>query len=672
MAKGEDTLKKNQDNSISTDISHTILQEEKNSSNSSFLENIYEKITAVIGGDNPDQYFCMNFPGTIINPEVSKYDQKKGKPEHIEANESKLVNKLFDPCFITASDNGRKLQNQYRTALNMLSPKFNRDLFEMKIRLREVLMTPYEYDFGDGTNNTMTLEQVFYRLYNEYVTAKTEWNQMQIDKKAELKRNIIDPNERNDAYLEWYGLVAESEKVKLEEKLGKVLNVFSPGDMNIINAILNCGVGGELESARVAMDMVERLSPDGGYVYPVNLQPSNWYELLDTSFTGVDFLESPAALSQKLKNLQMQRNNIILNINKLTATIPDRTEVLDLRKAYEDSEKKLQELVNKCTDTALNWCEENNKLQLKKLLEPLKTQLDSINIEIEELKEKIAISKAVLVNEQQDNMADIMPNKETEGFKQIIITSDMSAVNTKSSKGSSASNSSCGAAFFLGGYSSNKAHQEAIENFMSSEIKTSIQISMNLAKVQTELDWFDPGVFLLTNSMYNFSENKISPDISTSFTGNNMDDVQKCFEEMTKYTFPFYPVAYVIAKDVVIRFSCEAGMSPAFTKTIEDHVAQGGGLLIFSGNNSSASHSSQSAAMVNSTADSVTVCFTAPQILGYYMQATPADKSEHINSTSDNDMSIISFVSKFKEMIEDFNRGIREDRNAAMDITGDN
>lgn len=116
----------------------------------SFLDTIYNKINDVIGGDNPNQYFCLTLPGTQLSPEDYSYDIKGEKPAHVKANESKLVNKLFDASFITASDNGRRLQNQYKTALSMLSPKLNRDLFEMKVQLRKVLMTPYQYDFGDG------------------------------------------------------------------------------------------------------------------------------------------------------------------------------------------------------------------------------------------------------------------------------------------------------------------------------------------------------------------------------------------------------------------------------------------------------------------------------------------------------------------------------------------
>lgn len=713
----------------------------------SFLDTLYEKITDVIGGDNPNQYFCLTLPGTLVESSDYEYDIAGEKPPHVKASESKLVNKLFDACFITASDNGRHLQNQYRTALNMLSPKLNRDLFEMKVRLREVLMTPYQYDFGDGTEDTMTLEQVFYRLYSEYVAAKAAWNQKQADKKAELKRTIIEPNERRDAYLEWYGLVAEAELVILEEKLGKVLNVFSPGDMNIINSILNCGVGGEIESARSVMNMVEELNPDGGYVYPVNLYPKNWFTLLDSSFTGVDLLESPAALSQRMRMLEMQRSNILLNITKLTSTIPEDKEVHALSKAYKDAEDEFKKLADKCvadnmsvstdilktivtlcnkngdkletptetevkrvtkddkdsnaldapkliqkigdsaltcfkaqaaavdaaeksTDAALKWCEANNKLQLKKLLDPLKEQLASVNSEIDELKEKITLSKAVLAEKTANDVADVMPNKASDGFTQVLIQSKMSSVSHKSTKESEASASSWGVSFLFGGYSSNKSHQQSVENSMDENSDMEIQIGMNVAKVQIEREWFDPGIFLLTNNMYNFSSNKIAPDNETSFANDNADAVRKRFEEMNECIFPAYPVSFVIAKDVSIRFTSQKAMSSSFAESIEDHASQGGGFLIFSGNSSSSTSSSQSASTANSNANSVTVRFTAPQILGYYMQATPADKSVHINSTSDTDMSVIGFVSKFKEMIEEYNRTLKENKRTVSDPAG--
>ena len=89
----------------------------------SLVDVMYDKVNEVLGGDNANQYFCMTFPGTILSPHTYSYDYQNNqpKPPAVEANESRLANKLFDPCHITGADNGRSLAQQYSTSLDMLS-----------------------------------------------------------------------------------------------------------------------------------------------------------------------------------------------------------------------------------------------------------------------------------------------------------------------------------------------------------------------------------------------------------------------------------------------------------------------------------------------------------------------------------------------------------------------
>ena len=54
----------------------------------------------------------------------------------------------------------------------------------------------------------------------------------------------------NEAYLEWYETVAQSQIMALNEKRAKVLAVFSPNDMDILAGILDSSSGAELEQAR--------------------------------------------------------------------------------------------------------------------------------------------------------------------------------------------------------------------------------------------------------------------------------------------------------------------------------------------------------------------------------------------------------------------------------------
>jgi hypothetical protein len=717
----------------------------------SFADVLYEKITSVIGGDNPKQFFCMGLPGTLIDPTQYSYDVDSNaiKPAHVKSNESKLANKLFDAAFMSAGDNGKQLTTQYLTALNMLTPKLNGKLFEAKSKLREVLMTPYPYNFGDGNSDVLTLEQVFYKLYNDYVSAKEAWAQKQLDKKAELEQkypdNIENANvKRNDAYLDWYGIVAESEELVVEEKYGKVLGVFSPGDMEIITGILESGSGRELAEARTALENVGEMNPNGGYTYPVTLYPEDWFTLLDTSFTAVDLLKSPAALSQKLHNYEMQKSNLTANINQFLQVIPNEQAVENLKDSYNVCENAFKDALDKYTATnasatidmvktvidiiasnspdpdqpntqsasneivgrifgvdadkasgiidtlgdsiktcieaqnslvdssdkavtaAMDYFTSNNMLQLKGMLQPLQQQLNDVNEEIAELKQQIALSSAMQPKTEADengvmtkpDKSLVAPNKVTDRFTQIIIDSSLSSATKQSSKSSSSSQSSYGVSFFFGGYSSNSSHNEAVDNELSNNESMEIQIGMSVAKVTIDREWFNPGVFMLSSDMYNTSSEHISPNAETSFHDSDPAAVSKYMDQMNDCIFPCYPTAFVIAKDVTIKFVDQKAISTAFAQSVEDHSSKGGGFFIFGGSSSSASSSSTSASTATSSANSVTVRFTAPQILGYYLEAVAPDKSTPISNTNNSNadyISIFDFIETFKKMLDDHN-----------------
>lgn len=171
---------------------------------------MYDKINEVLGGDNANQYFCMTFPGTILAPQTYSFDYKNNqpKPPVVEANESRFANKLFDPCHITGADNGRSLAQQYSTALDMLTPKLNAKTQEAKNNLRNMPMTPYPYDFGNGMDENLTLQQVFFRLCDDWVKLKMEWSKLQSDKKAELAKKYGTGSAKDNAvvqndYLTW-------------------------------------------------------------------------------------------------------------------------------------------------------------------------------------------------------------------------------------------------------------------------------------------------------------------------------------------------------------------------------------------------------------------------------------------------------------------------------------
>ena len=705
----------------------------------SFADQLYDKITSVIGGNNPNQFFCMSLPGMQIDKNLYSYDieNNQPKPPLVEANESKLVNRLFDACKMTGSDNGRHLQTQYKSALDMLTPQLNGKLFDAKSKLRKVLMTLYPYNFGEGLTTGFTLQQVFYRLYGDYVDAKQVWAKVQLEKKIELDAKYpgetkdSNRNKQND-YLDWYETTAESQLLKVQEKLGKVLNVFSPGDMEIITGILDSGAGREIAEARQTLANVQKLNPDGGYVYPVTLYPENWFNLLDTSFTPIDLLESPTALAQQLSVLMVQRSNLAMTIDSFLNILPAPAMLTDLKAKQENAEKALQEAkdavakvysditsdtlkliidiigrsndkdkgtalagttsrilnidpdkakniitalagnASRCmkaqddliaaaqnaTDRALEYFQQKNLLQYKQMLLPLQTQLARTESDIADIRQQIGLSTVMQQANKPKDGSDVTPNVVPDRFAQVLIESTMASVRQSSSNATSASASSSHSSFFFGGYSSSRSHRESVDSSQSETSNIKIQIGMSIAKVGIGREWFNPGVFLLTKDMYNTSSKKISPN------SKGKPFQKERFDAMNDCAFPCFPVAFIIARDVTIKFSSDTSMSNSFAQSVEDHSSSGGGFFIFGGNSSSSSNSSRSNSCATSSANSVTVRFTSPQILGYYLEATPADESvtlSEVRSGNSDYISILDFIKNFQIMLDDYNSTYNRD-----------
>lgn len=312
----------------------------------SFVTELYSKLNTVIGGDNPNQFLCMTIPGTVISEESFKYDVKQDKPLRVVANESRLANKLFDPVQVTGADNGRLLTTQYKTALDMLSPRMNLEIMQAKIHLRKILVTPYTYNFGDGEEKS-TLQQVFYRLYDEWVEEKQKWGLKQTGIRKAIREQYFNPSEnlspeavaQNEAkYQEefsiWYQDNAEPFLAGIEEKQGKILSIFSINDMRIIQGILDSGSGAEIHEARTRLANAEKINPDGGTVYPVTFYPEDWHTKLSSSFQYTDLLESEEALTQKIGVLTRQKRNLIACFENLMAVVPNQAELKKLKEAY--------------------------------------------------------------------------------------------------------------------------------------------------------------------------------------------------------------------------------------------------------------------------------------------------------------------------------------------------
>lgn len=726
--------------------------------NEPFIDLIYNQIDSIIGGENPNQFLCLTLPGQVLTAKDFAYDYKNNaeKGPTVEANESRLANKLFDPCRITGGDNGMTLPYQYRSALDTLTPKLNEKIAKAKNQLRELLLTPYPYDFGDGDTKTYTLQEVFYRLYDEYVAAEQAWTEKQNKKKETLRKtypNISEENniQYNNEYLQWYETVARSKSMELNEKRAKVLSVFAPNDMDILNGVLDSGSGAELEQARQILENIQRQTPDGGIVYPVKFNPTNWFELLNTSFIPSDLLESPESLAMRLRNLSTRRITLSSQISSLNGLIDKdhrskelenaQTEAENARNALDtaqnnlintygeglktvidtiftiapifsggnvpntiisrlakglnfkgdktadDLTKDLAKALSKNLDcqnkyinasqslsnALLKEAENKNLLQLQQLIPPIQEQLDKINADIDEVLGKMQVSNILKSGnktnrketpEENDKETPKVNDEKTlepsnvgtpivpDGFTQILIDAKASQLDKETSTLSSASNSTYGASLWFAGFSGKKETASSKFEELCKSQDTSIRIGMNVAKVSIEREWFNPGIFVLTKDMFNVSTSRVSPIKDYSeITEERLSDMSR------GYILPCYPVAMLVAKDISIQVAASEQLSDTFSATMEEHASHGGGFLLFSGAKSSSTSFSSAGIHTSSTEKSFNIKITTPQIIGYYLQATPADKSTIIDEISDEEtaagfVTISKFVEDYKKLLQ--------------------
>ena len=300
-----------------------------------FTRAFYKEVQKLIGGDNSQEKLALMLPGIALKQ--SDYSFDKVKSPIVEANESRLANKLYDPAEVVGADNGMTLPTQYMSALNALTPKINTFIALAKNKLRELLIKkyPFTFEYPDGTskyNPDSTFQEVYFHLYNDYLEAARAWAQKQTQQKQELGNN-------SNEYLTWYQDHAEVEFNIINQKRAKILAIFSPNDMKILEGVLDSGSGAELQEARQMLNNLKKMNPDGSYTYPVSFYPSDWHKYLTTSFTPVDLLNSPEKLADDIRLLVARRTGITYQLDAIKDQIPDATDLSNATTAARNAEK---------------------------------------------------------------------------------------------------------------------------------------------------------------------------------------------------------------------------------------------------------------------------------------------------------------------------------------------
>lgn len=702
------------------------------------MDQIYGKLKQVLGGTNPNQFFTMTVPGTILNQSDFSYDTTKGKPALVTEAESRLVDQMFDIAPISGGNNGQRVSSQYLQALSVLVPRFNPVMPAMKNRLREFLASPAPPDATvEGEAFTGTIQELYFALYESWLVKKADWERLVVG-----KRNTLSP----EKYLEWYEEVAEARLALIDAAEGRLLAVFSRSDMDAILGALACGPGGELQEAAAQVLDMRLPSPSGGFIYPVDLSPSNWFLGLASDQDPVDLLHDPEFIALTLSGRRQALRATISQVQDLIKGMPTagaiteaasalNTAQTDYTTAQNDLIKQysantitgvemylaattgageaaggLDELngfvgkVGKAANgtdgekaqvkdesgTGLRPLAGDNPMDLQKLLDGqnnvieaqsrlttsaqrvadasmdlaskqaltfpelpgmlarLQSQLDDITALQSQL--AIAIQRPVPADAGSGAASDSghpsggthpRRSRAADRWMDLQFECSTTSMTTRSTQASQSQQASFHVDLFFGSASgqTSSASSDFTQHALSSDAR--IKIGMKATKVDISRGWFEPGLFKLSRDMHRLA------DVSVS-TG--WQDLTKLKDGANDAILPCFPVSFVIVKDVTIEFETAESQTDAVKSVLDSRSAVGGGFLCFSASGASAGHRESSALSTRTEEQTVRINMPGPQILGWFCEFTPEDKSTKLihpesgTTTAGQELDIIQFV----------------------------
>ena len=306
----------------------------------------------VFGGTNPNQFFSMLMPATTLDQASYAYDTTSSKPALVATAESLLVDQMFDIAKVTGSSNGQRVSSQYMQALSVLVPNFDPIMPVMQSTLREFINSPAPPNaIVDGKPFSGSLQEYYFALYERWLKIKSKWDTEVIAQKDALTE---------EKFLEWFEGAASGNLARIDAAMGEILAVFSPADMDAILGALEAGPGGEIEEALATVQDIRFPSPSGGYSYPIDLIPDNWFLDLASDMNPVDLLQDPSFIAA---TISARRQAIMASISQIQAMIAQEPTPEDMKaaadkltaaqKAYTDAQSKLLNTYAANTATAV-------------------------------------------------------------------------------------------------------------------------------------------------------------------------------------------------------------------------------------------------------------------------------------------------------------------------------
>ncbi|KAF7299383.1 ZnMc domain-containing protein [Mycena indigotica] len=431
-------------------------------------------------------------------------------------------------------------------------------------------------------------------------------------------------------------------------------------------------------------------------VYPIQLTPLDWFEGLSTSFTMEDLTQDPELIRQQIGAKSQQRDTLTSqlvslqlgengNPAELEKKVKDEQGEVDTAKSnlLKTYTSNIVETAKTCLNAAGKVNIEALALLVKKtpdFLKPIEAMMEKLedaqarltasSRALTDIKVAHALAKASDTKDQQQQITlriqslteelnqlqlrwktltanstegGAKPNPRPDRSKEEIPKTPIKLPGESSSGGSrwqtiaftsssqtrkkltqnnaSATSKQWSCNLWFASASGSASSESADSSQKTTASDDTIELAFRATLVTVDRGgWFQPQFFKQSNAFY-----KVNKDISwTSKVKNEKDKVTGLM--------PGFPIAFILAKDIVIRITHGTSQSEDRKKYDSHNSAASGGILCFSYAQSSSSSSEASSSNYEAYSNGFVVKIPGPQILGYMVQKLNSDEGEMMPS----------------------------------------
>ncbi len=661
----------------------------------SIMDIIYERINMLFGGTSNKQLFVMEFPGRVLNEAAYAYDcdghfYNLKKPQTVLEDEFRISNDMYDISVasikpedpdseassaeyaqIIAGPQGLKMSEMYIQSLNTLVPRWDmsKDLIADQAKIRKWLDEEVE-DTIDGERVKCSRIELFVKLNERYLNKKADWEWLKNDLLVKGKAKAAEDGNNNalENYAKWLANEAPVAQAEIDNYFAdlimrgyyhEVKGHLAYLDVSSLSEHMYEAKSSLRHSSMSSLDETET-------IYPVNMQPNDWFRALNTDFRSEDLLLDPELLQKKLMDkeveLETSEYDLALMMGKQSGyeeKLKELKTAIDQHvEAIAESERKIQESVTKVALEALkigiNMYVSDKAQALKYALgllpksysgdKPTETDLDKVIAHVNEvsllqeqiqtlsrnlsalmlqeaeaavmlshkeietlnrkvisLRKEINYLKAIIYSkgEADDDIVPLMPPPTR--WVDIIFSIAKESVNQKTTL---AVSNTLGSSKLMFGFLRGDFSVSASSYW--DEIKKSvqdIQLGFRATKVTINRGWFRPQFFKQTKDMYTLGATKVNE------------------------LFPAYPVAFIIVKDLTIKYKLEGEDTEKMKSVLNATAGASGGFLFFSAHARTTSKQETDAFSWKKEGEYLTIRIPGPQIIGWILNLVPKDMS---------------------------------------------